>query len=503
MKNIRNIIAIACVSLLAVSCKKFGDTNVSPNGVSTPSTGALLTNVETGLGGFSSQPRGGIYAQQLTETQYTEVSLYAIPVLDFDGIYAASLMDLQSIININAGAQGAVAQTNALNYGSAANQTAVARILKAYIFWTITDRWGDVPYSQALQGAVTGLNPAYDSQKSIYGNLIKELTEAADQIDPSGIAPTGDILYYQADGKDWVAASKQWKKLANSLRMLIALRASKVTEVWAPDATGAITETSAQAFADAYNDADGYISSNADNLVVNYPGNVAGFSNPWWNLYNGRSDYAETTLMTGYAATLGDPRQSQWGSSTVGFPYGLLRIDATDFGNANTNYARVENGTNTLKTEPAVVIGAADVLLAIAEAAERGWITADIAANYQAGIQASWDQWGVTGDISVYMTKPLVALTGTQATDLVNIELQEYLAWYPDGIQAWSNWRRTNVPALTPTPNATNTFCGKTIPRRYVYGANEQATNPVNLAAAIAALGGQNSECARVWWDKP
>jgi hypothetical protein len=497
MKNLKTIIAIAGISLLAVSCKKFGDTNVNPNAVSAPSTGALLTNVETQLGGFSNQTRGGIYAQMFSETQYTEVSLYSLPILDFDGIYAGALYDLQKDININSGVLadgGPAAMAAAQIYGTNDNQIGVARILKAYIFWTITDRWGDIPYTEAFQG-LANLSPKYDTQKFIYGDLIKELSEAKDQIDGSKDATTGDIIYYKktadASTYSWSVAAAQWKKLANSLRMLIALRASKVTEAWGPG--GTLGSTSAEVFAAAYNDADGYIASNADNMVVRYPGNVDGFSNPWYNTYNGRTDYAESASMVTLLA--GDPRQAKFGSSGTGFPYGLLRADAVSFANANSTYARVLNGTNTPKSQPAVVIGAADVLLAIAEAIDLGWVTGDEAAFYSNGIQASWDQWGVAGDLATYISNHPLSLT--------NIQKQEYIAWYPDGIQAWSNWRRTGNPVLAPTVNATNTECGGTIPRRYRYGVNEFATNAANVNAAIStSYGGSNTECARVWWDK-
>jgi hypothetical protein len=503
MKNVKNIIAIVCISLLAVSCKKFGDTNINPNGVSIPATGALLTSAERQIGGLHGSSTngglyGGIYTQVLTETQYTEVSLYASPKVDFDNIYAGPLYDLQKIIDVNSGYEGAEAATNALNYGASVNQIAVARILKAYIFWTITDRWGDVPYSEALKGTKNTqhdaiLTPKYDKQQDIYADLEKELKEAKDQIDPSLPAPSGDIIYYKAnypnavDITTWTStASGQWKKLANSLRMLIALRTSKV------DASA--SGFGGTNFSEAFNDADGYIASNTDNFVERYPGNVDLYSSPWWNLYNGRSDYGVTSQ---FFAILGaDPRASVFASSTTGFPYGLPRDQAVAFGSANAGYARVLKGSSTPRTAPEVIVSAANVLLAISEAIQLGWVAGDAATFYQNGIQASWDQWGVTGDLAGYIASHPFTLTNTR--------LQEFIAWYPDGLQAWAEWRRTGVPTLTPTAYATNSGCLNQIPRRFIYGSNEDRTNLANMQAAVAeSLGGQNTECARVWWDKP
>src|SRR5688572_29024211 len=104
MKSIKFFLAIAATAMLIGSCDKikdFGDTNVNPGVTPTPSTAALLTSALSGLGGFASNTTGSLYAQHISETQYTEVSLYALPKTNFDGIYAASLFDLQNIININ------------------------------------------------------------------------------------------------------------------------------------------------------------------------------------------------------------------------------------------------------------------------------------------------------------------------------------------------------------------------------------------------------------------
>src|SRR4051812_32686436 len=74
--------------------KDFGNTNVNPNGTTSPILGALLTNVEAGIGGYASQTRGGLYSQLISETQYTDASLYSLPQLEFSGEYAGSLYDL-------------------------------------------------------------------------------------------------------------------------------------------------------------------------------------------------------------------------------------------------------------------------------------------------------------------------------------------------------------------------------------------------------------------------
>ncbi len=478
MKSVKFLTLIASVGLLVSSCKKFGDTNENPNGTTTPSTAALLTNVEAGLGGLSTQTLGGLYAQYFSETQYTDASLYSLPKNDFDGTYSGALYDLQNIIIYNTDADKVAL---AAKFGSPNNQIAIARILKAYIYWTLTDRWGDIPYFDALKGK-EDLTPKFDTQESIYKDLVKELKEASDQFD-AGLLPVGDFIY-RGD-----AAS--WKKVANSLRMLIALRTSEVY----PNAG----EWAATEFAAAYNDADGYIDQNAENLALNYPGTAA-FRNPWFNLYNGRSDFAESEVMTKLTADLSDARQSAFGTSTVGFPYGLTRDDAVAFGNAHTNYAKIMSSTFQSAAAPVTPIAASHVLLAIAEAGQRGWIAVTPSIAYEAGITASWNQWNVsTTNLATYLASDAVSLGIGNA--LSKIQLQQYLALYPDGLQGWSNWRRTGVPALIPTPHATN--ARGEIPRRYSYGSLSYAGNTDNTNEAVQRLTGGDTPDARVWWDKP
>jgi hypothetical protein len=77
--------------------------------------------------------------------------------------------------------------------GSKNNQIAAARIMKAYFYMVMTDIWGDVPYTEALQGNAK-YAPKYDDQKAIYTDLFKELTEAVAQINTTEAGVTGDIL---------------------------------------------------------------------------------------------------------------------------------------------------------------------------------------------------------------------------------------------------------------------------------------------------------------------
>ncbi|HBC78728.1 MAG TPA: SusD/RagB family nutrient-binding outer membrane lipoprotein, partial [Bacteroidales bacterium] len=77
---------------------------------------------------------------------------------------------------------------------------------------------------------------------------------------------------------------------------------------------------------------------------------------------------------------------------------------------------------------------------------------------------------------------------------------QQYIAFYPDGLQGWSNWRRTNIPALLPAPDATNS--PKVIPRRYMYGTADYTLAKAGVEAAVTRITGGDKMDSKVWWDK-
>ncbi|MFN7116911.1 MAG: SusD/RagB family nutrient-binding outer membrane lipoprotein [Saprospiraceae bacterium] len=482
MKRLFNHIGLYIASFTLVfavsSCDPgdFGDLNDNPNATTVPVTSALLTNAISGIGAPAANTTTGSYAQYFSETQYPGVSLYTANVVAWDGVYAGVLYDLQNIIDNNTNPE--TAPLVAIN-GSNNNQLAVARILKAFRYMYLTDQYGDIPYSAALKGDA---QPIYDTQEAIYTDLFKELKEAVAQFD-SGLPAKGDILF---NGN-----ITQWKKFANSLRLILALRVSDAK----PD-IGKAEFTSALAAN------GGVIESNADNAQLNFPGGA--FKNPWFALYDGRSDWAISDVVVGVLKDLGDSRLQAFGqpnssNDVVPVPYGVPREDVIAYTNAHPDYGLVLNAVHRTITAPQFLLTAAHVFLARAEAAQRGWTSENVNAMYEAGIKASFEQWGVFngGAYEAYITNPKVSLASGDA--LAKIGVQRWLAFYPDGTQGWSEWRRTGFPNLKPTPFALNT--SKQIPRRYVYPATEPNLNGVNFQAAVTRLGGDSAD-TKVWWDK-
>lgn len=509
MKNtMKKFAAAALITsvIMGTGCAKidqFGDTNANPNGITRPVPAALLTNVEAQIGGLAANLRNAVYAQYIAENQYTEVSLYSLPLIEMSATYSGPLNDLQVIINYNSDPKTAgIASSD----GSNANQIATARILKAYIYQVLTDRFGDIPYSQALQGA-GNLTPKFDKQEDIYFDMMKELKEAVAQFD-GGAPVKGDIIYSGNIVK--------WKKLANSMRMMMAMRLSERY----PAAGG----KAALEFADAAANAAGHITDNADNLTINYPGGA--FANPWYLVYQTRDDYASSKTMGDVLAGLGDTRGTVFGTNNVMFPYGLTRDLAIAYGNSVGNgQSRVLALSKRAENSPYVVLPASLVLLTRAEGKERGWIaggTAGAEADYNAGIAASFAQWGVTMPAG-YLAGPANYQTGAGVpgsigagappydnfratsgniqdaatpTKLSRIALQYWIAAFPNGNEGWANQRRTGVPNLKTTRFFTGPFV-----TRYVYGNTDYGLNNANTLEAVSRIAGGDKQDSKVWWD--
>jgi len=489
--KLTSMVLIAGLIISGVGCTKkideFGDINTNPNIVAAPNTAALLTNVLSGLGDEVWAVNPGLYAQLYAETQYTEASRYQRIQPDFGAYYSGNLYfsgglyDLVNIIKLNTDPE--TAAKSAVN-GSNANQIATARILKAWHFLRITDQWGDIPYFQALN--FNGQIP-YDKQQDIYADLFKELKEAIAQFD-GGAAVKGDILL---DGN--ITA---WKKFANSLRMIMALRLSSV------DATKGKTE-----FLDAMGASGGYLTTNADDIELAYPG--GNYSSVFYKYYNitQRSDYAISKTVTDFMNPNGDSRIDAWGSSNVGFEYGLERNDAIAFASAHPDWARIMNPAIGTEDQPIPIITSSQVTLARAEAAQRGW-TAENAANlYRTGIELNWRLWGVydATAFNAYMLMPAVALTA--GTELQKIITQRWLAAFPDGLEAWNIVRSTGFPVLTPAPGAiAPAGTSRIIPIRMGISQSHFDLNSTytNAVADLYKIGGEkDSQYGKMWWVKP
>ncbi|MEX0647636.1 MAG: SusD/RagB family nutrient-binding outer membrane lipoprotein [Balneolaceae bacterium] len=478
MIPIKKTALVLLTTVLLLGCGDFGDLNVDQNRPSEARTDLLLTSAQQDMSDVVAATTPVIWVQYIAETQYTDVSQYSNTSFDFNPWYTGPLQDLQRIIDLNTDEE---TREDALAGGSNDNQIAVARILQAYFFHMMTDRWGAIPYSDALQGR-ENFSPEYDQQEDIYADLINELNEAVAQMD-DGEGVNGDILF---DGD-----MERWAEFANSLRARVALRMS--------DVNAGLAESE---FADAV--ASGLIT---EDVMFPYLAEAAN-ENPWFTRFRTRTDYAISDAMADYMIELEDYRITQYADPAPdldesdgmvtfdeinGMPYGAE--NAGDITNASISFpGQAIRGQGS----PLPIITLAELNFSQAEAVERGWIPGDAEEFYLAGIEASWNQWNVYNEdnFNDYISNPEVEY-GT-ADWQERIGNQKWIALFPLGYEAWAEWRRLDYPELEPHPFALNP--SGEIPVRHVYPSTEAQLNTSNYEAAVAEQGPDTPD-TNLWWD--
>ena len=82
--------------------------------------------------------------------------------------------------------------------------------------------------------------------------------------------------------------------------------------------------------------------------------------------------------------------------------------------------------------------------------------------------------------------------------------MQRWIADYMcDCLEAWSDWRRTNIPAMPLTEYQQDNHAGHTTyPVRFLYSSTDSERNPDQYKAAVDKyLGGNDDQWVRLWWD--
>ena len=396
-----------------------------------------------------------------------------------------------------------------------ANKVAVARILKAYAVHNLTDMYGDVPYTKAVQGAAEtpNIRPKYDTQQSIYASLFSELAAATSSITSGSGYTSGDLVF----GGDMA----KWKAFGNSLRLRLAMRLSEV------DAATAQSEAAAAVAA-------GVMTGTAHSAALNYS-SAAPDQNPMWVGFVERpGDYRPGKFFVDEMVRRDDPRvrfhadltaDYLSGKTTVkyrGMPNGYADDRAFDEEtppSRDFDYVSQVGAWHLNPGAPAFFMEYAEVALLQAEAAERGWISGSAQTFYEAGIDASFDVYkdGCAADCGAFVTPAVAAITtaerdaykanalvkyggggeGGTETNLSLIQRQYWFTLWDQGLEAFHKYRRTNVPVLTPGPDAFNNC----VPLRWPYPRSELTFNQSSVQAAIANNGGENAWDERVWWD--
>lgn len=525
MKKIKLILLSLSIISIVSSCRdeNFGDDyNKDENGIYVSDykslmSGAMMNFAQNGGNAYLMNPQ--LYVQYQAQYVYTTESLYGETASAWSRYYVNQMNSLTKIINDYSGTV-----TPAMTVqGSAANMVGVSKIFRAIAMKRVTDAFGDAPFSEAFKIQSGVKTPKYDAQQAIYTQIIKDLKDGRDVLNSSTTLPQGDIIYGGNVTK--------WKKLANSVLLQTALQLSKKY----PSASGiAATEFNAALSNSAgvieTIDDEAWFTFSSANLLPN-PLNAFRAAD-----YRLSREFVESLKGTSTAFNrtsnhTADQRLKMYNNafsmSITGLPYGYSSQGLSDAG-----YSAPSSATNTqgLKfrgpDSPMNLMTAGYTFLNRAEAAARGWTTEDVNTMLTKGIVLNYqtlDKHYITNTNAYSRTDNVWGgspISGTTLTPTANADAyaaarvadittfgalrvigeEKWVALFNNGLDSWSEWRRTGYPNLLPATNALN---GGVIPRRMIYPLEEQNFNSTNYKAALSGLNpGTDSNKSKIWWDQ-
>jgi hypothetical protein len=513
------ILIIAVFFSIGISgCKKdYLSQEVNPNypSVAPPGltlAGALVVAAQTVNQGY---PQDGVWVQYITRSGNYVPS----PALDqfqltnqsYTGVWTTLYQNLTNFNNL----QVAAAKDPTLS-----NYQAIAMIMKAFDFQQLVDQFGDVPYSQAFQPS-TILFPKYDKGIDIYHDLGKQLDAAIALAGKSGAANPGvaDVVF----GGNMA----NWQKLANSIKLRLAIRISTttpgdalVTDLASTASVGYLDGTTQALVQPGYSNTLSGSNSQQSPYYASFGFDVTG--NPTGNNAYFRANTYFINKLNGF----NDPRLAQF-YYPVGTAGNTTFIDGNIFGavsTAKSNAATSAIGPGLLQSpsQPAVLFSGAESLFLQAEAALDKFIPGDPQTLYQAGITASFVALRAGSVIGLdaagnFTVTPASAATSTalavtyysQSVDNVGYaaspnkqEAIIYQKWIAlsgyNNLEGYLEYLRTGFPVL-PTPVSIDpSAVSTTLPVRQYYPLSEVTSN----TASVGAEGTINIFTSKLFWEK-
>lgn len=418
-----------------------------------------------------------LYAQYWAQTTYPDESQYnltgrSIPRNFWRNGYRGALSNFQNAENLineqlESGATG-------LSEAVLKNRIATIDIMQGYVYSTMVDAFGDIPYSEALDP--DNLTPAYDDARTIYNSIIDNLDAAVAAIDVQAAGfPSSQDPLYDGDMEAWVL-------FANSLKFRMGMRLADVDK----SASVSIVNSALAA---------GVFTSNEDNASMEYEDASPNTSPIYEDLVlSGRQDFVAANTIVEIMNSLDDPRRSVYFRENLGTGV----FEGGTYGDANSYAGHTQVGDILhTPTFAGVLLTYAEIEFLKAEAVERGGysVSGSAAEHYNAGIKASFDQWDVEG-YSSYISQIDVAYSSAPGDWRQKIGLQMWLALYNQGFEGWTTWRRLDFEGFNAPPDMKISE----IPLRFTYPLEEAQLNGEEYAKAGDAIGGDDVS-TKIFWD--
>lgn len=478
MKKIKILITTAILGLLFFTgCDNgFEEVNTNPNDALAVPSELLIVDIARNAGNimyssFVGMDMGNCWAQQMAKVNYEEEARFQVRNSVIEGtvwqsLYEDVIADAKSMENI------AIDEGNDYTRGA-------ALVLQAYGYHVLTDVFGMIPFTEAIDAS--NFKPAYDSQEVVYAGILNML-DTANLLLTAGtgdISAASDIVY--GGSKDG------WLKFANSLKFRCLMRVSGTTL------------HDAAALQDLVSNRKMF-ESNADNGNLVYL-DANPNANPIYEtvVYRTRLEYKINEVLVQMLQGLNDPRLAVYAETNSdgeyrGKPSGINGVPNDDW-----NYDNVSGiGEFYLNPNlPATFMSYSELNFLMAEAATKGYITGDAETYYNEGIRAAFEFNEIEDQYATYIVGSGVAFSSVTANALKQIAEQNWIAMYDQGIESWTEWRRTGYPVLALPVDA---VVGS-IPSRYNYPPIESSVNAANYDAAVAAQG-PDLLTTDIWWMK-
>ena len=530
-----------CITIFLVGCtKNFDSINTDPTkaSASTFNPNLLLPSVELGymsaIQGYSGPLLfQSMWVQILANAEYPSYYTNGDKYVASGNILSYDASTWNNAYNAASKAYEIINLTK--DNDAFTNLRGIALITQLMNLHLITDVYGDCPYSQALQ-AKTGISyPVYDKQQDIYNSMLSKLDSVISTLDPNKALPTNDIIY---NGN-----IAQWKKFGYSLMLKMAMRLVKVDAATAQKyaekaaAGGTFDGIADNAFI-MYDLSNGYKNGNSSALQVPEDYTQVRWGALLISLLKATNDPRLTVIAeVPNTGTANNANQSLDGNSNpaiqIGMPNGYDQNGGSTDIITEPNYPGISPADPTISGDKPFVVGNysrpksalyvrnlstpgflltyAETELLLAEAAVRGWnVGASASQHYANGLSGALQTYGTFNGTSpitattanAYATAyPLSTLSTEVSLAQINIQIWITTGTLFDFSEAWTNWRRSGYPILTPV-NYVGNFTSGNIPRRQLYPSGETTNNPANLSTAIANLTGGDQWTSRVWWDK-
>lgn len=490
MKLYKKIIVLSLGCLTLGSCQDLDSLNKDPNKVTSAAPHLLLTPMAKTaftMGGISKE-----YASRMLISTDGESSeqYYKWNRSGF-GRY-------KDLLQVDKMMQEAIVSENT-------QYLAVGHFLKAYFFYELTLTFGDIPFSQALQGEGDIKFPSYDTQEQVFEGILKELDLAQSLIEPNKTLQ-GDIIY----GGDL----DKWNRLINSFELKVLMTLSNKTKVGDIDI--------ASRFKQVYetrelmrNNSDSGALTYFDQNGSRYPQfNDSGYgsgrymSDTFISLLQDLKDprlfcFAQPTAKAlEQGLPLDDFQGYNGGDPVVAYAENEKLVSAKNISKVNSRY--YQNPTN----EPTNLLSYSELQFILAEASVRGWISGDAVDFYNKAVESNFEFYNLYAktyssyytkeQFDVYINQVAVSFKKSDLqSELKQILTQKYITMFHQG--KWTIYYdhlRTGFPEFKIQD-------GVTPPKRWIYPLSEYNTNQANLQKALdRQFQGEDNIRSTPWWLK-